>query len=569
MPNLQEGFLEAHLNPLFLESIRLYWDTFFNAKKVDHKQLLKAKKNLVRFLLRRLFQPLYVQHQSAIKGEIFILAKIHGDGIGDYFALLKSALVLKQSHPLLSIQVAYTHQQKLPFIDPSDYLLSAEKIFDFQEFADLTILEPILEDQDILPFENQLIELKNEHKLLVLDYEEILRRKGVAVRALEELIQENKRLIQRLEQAQVLKSKAVYLYQKLLFAEAIVHIALAFNTFGNPRLVSKSMYFAENGNFEGIANYLSLNWFSMGLKPFEEGVFLRKNSYPQASWKDPRLPLLLWGKPKPDAQIIADYFLKRHLHLAYLSQITVQQITYIYLIVLQHKADPRQIDIVLPKMRIQDIQSLNDSWLLQQGITRLSLIDFDVDENEYVLWEVKSRTEKTLRLIHEFPLPASDFVLTLELSGNVVGCTGDMSLSDCLSLGKIPFYEQRQHKRETWEGFQSVAKYLKLNFVQKYLNAIAHYHQQPPEAMAQTLHVILQTATFGEEWKTLLAFFRKYYCFEDSLISHLDRHLRSSIDLGFKEKEEKIAMCYLQEKISAEDAYSKMESLIERKNTKI
>ena len=68
----------------------------------------------------------------------------------------------------------------------------------------------------------------------------------------------------------------------------LIHIALALNTFDNPALASKSIYFAETGNFQGIANYLQRNWFSMGLEPFEEGIFLKKQPI-SSHWMDVKL----------------------------------------------------------------------------------------------------------------------------------------------------------------------------------------------------------------------------------------------------------------------------------------
>ena len=342
---------------------------------------------------------------------------------------------------------------------------------------------------------------------------------------------------------------------------AIVQIALAFNTFENPLLASKTLFFAEAGNFEGIANYLQLNWFSMGLHPFEEGVFLKKNSTPLKGWKDHRLSLLLWNSENPSAKELKDYEQARHLHLAYLTKISLQQIIYVYLIVLQHKKDTKAIDIIFPKLDLQEIKQLDFEWMYQYGISQVTLVDFDTNDEERILWEKKSSLKK-LRLIHEFPLPSSDFVKILSLSSDIVGCTGDMSLSECLIWKKIPFYEQRKHKLENWKAFQNIAKFLKLKSVDAYFEAFANFEEDNPQKTAQMLHKILQEEAFYGEWSQLSEFVQKYYSLEDSLVSHINRHLHMIGNPKLRKEEEELASKYLADKISAHEALLEMDKLL-------
>lgn len=90
---------------------------------------------------------------------------------------------------------------------------------------------------------------------------------------------------------------------------ALIHIALALNTFDQPALAAKSIYFAESGNFQGIANYLQRNWFSMGLDPFEEGIFFKPE--PKFSkWAATKLTKYLWQAEQPSEEQIKQYFTK-------------------------------------------------------------------------------------------------------------------------------------------------------------------------------------------------------------------------------------------------------------------
>ena len=407
-----DPFLAKHLNPLFLQTVQSYWNLLDATPEADQQEVLKAQRNLARFIFRRLFQPLYLHAAPRLAGKVYFLSSIHSDGIGDYFALLKSARVFAQKHPEMEVHAAYRHQLPLPPVDPADYLLKAEHIHDFHEVTDYNIIEGVLKGDDVLPFEQKLEELENERQQLQLDIKSA-KKQGGAAKAFEELMQECEQKIKHFTDLKKLKAQANRFYKEITDARALVHIALAINTFDNPVLAPKSLYFAEAGNFQGIADLLQRNWFSMGLHPFEEGIFLRKSFLKNDSWKDKRLGELLCGTAHP-----------RCLHLAYLTRIPVLQIIFLYLIAAYHKDDARDIDVVLPKIQKKEIERMNRAWLKCQGIGKVTLVDFDDDGKEKILFKVDAKGKKTLRLIHAFPLPAADFEKILELSDELVGCTG-------------------------------------------------------------------------------------------------------------------------------------------------
>lgn len=560
---LDDPFLKKHLNPLFLQAVQSLWHILQTTQDADSQQVLQAQRNLMRFVFRRLFQPLYLDAPLDGRGKVFFLSCIHSDGIGDYFALLKGAKAFAERQPRMEVHVAYRHQQQLPPLEPADYLLTKERMHDFHEVTDYNIIEGVLEGRNELPFEQKLREVQAERQVLSADME-VMQRRGGHVKVFEELMDECDRQLIHFDQLEQLKAKAEAFYKQMLTGEAFVHIALALNTFDNPVLAARSLYFAEAGNFAGIANLLQRNWYGMGLEPFEEGIFLRRSFSKDSAWKDDKLPKLLWQTAQPTAKQIQDYHSRCCLHLAYLPRIPLQQLIFLYLVAIYHKGDARDIAIVLPKIERTAIQSLDGVWLGRQGIRRVTLIDFDVDDEEKVLLETAATGQKTLRLIHRFPLAAADFEKLVGLSDALVGCTGDQSLGDCLIANKIPFYELRQHKLATWQALVALAVYLNLPLLVQYFNTVAAYAQAAPIHTAESLCLVLQNQDFNSQWQRLLKFINKYYCLEYALVAHVNRQLCLSRRPELKEREEAIVSRYLEGAISAADAYAAMQQDISR-----
>ena len=481
----EDSFLQQMLNPIFLNEIQNYWNTLKlgDAPVGQLEEIAKAKHNLLSFVFRRLFQPLYLTYPPLIKGSVFFLSCIYSDGLGDYFSLLKCAKIIKEHHPHLAVHIAYTFQQELPQVELSQYLLQESDVHPFLEKSPSFshFLESILEGKSPLPIDQELAKLRQEVKLQQADYKAISAKQGRPLEALNELIGELEKKIQVLELLKENEVQAKRLYDEMQKSLAIVHIALALNTFENPKLASKSFYFSETGNFQGIANFLQLNWFSMGLLPFEEGIFLKKPSLsPQSPWKNQRLPKLLLKTFQPSETDFIHYFRTQSLHLGYLPKIPHQQKIFIYLICLQQQRDPRHIDIILPAKHKNDSLEFNVEWLSSSGITKVLAIDLDGD-NETILFEKHSSSEKRLRLIYALPIPSDDFAKILGISGEIAGCTGDISISDCIIAGKIPFYELRRHKVETTESFQRLATYLELKDIYDYFTEMADFHNRSAE----------------------------------------------------------------------------------------
>lgn len=490
---VKDSFLEAKCNPLFAAAFSEYWNFLTEARITpqEEKQAELARNNLLQFAFRHIFKFLYHQHPPEIEGSAYLMACISADGLGDYFTLLKAARLLKKQHPHINVQAIYTHLLPLPEVNPQTYHLQPENIIPFKQTTESSsyILEAILENKDV---------------------------------------PETKHNSDTIKQARLI-------YNNLKDTLVIVQIALAMNTFDNPDFARKSYYFAESGNFQGIANFLQRNWLSLGVHAFEEGIFL-KPSPTNNHWEDPRLQ-----KYNP-----TQYRNSRHLHLGYLPKVPQQQMEFIYFLGKLHQNDQKDIEVYLPKSFL--LSNLNHNRLASLGIAKIVTYNFE-NEEQHPIKDAKGK--KTLRLITTMPVPQSDFNKLIQLSEEIVGCTGDLSLSECLAAGKIPYYEIRIHKTNQIEALRQTAAFLGITNVADYL---ASFHD------AEKLFEVHSRPKFLEEWDSFMRFMKRYYSLEDSFLGHLNRHFWMIKNPRLAEIEQKIIEDFANGTLSGKEAYIKLES---------
>lgn len=562
---LHDPFLLKQLNPLFFETLNGYWKSLTEAQVLEEEkdQIQEALYNLVRFLFRDLFKDLYCKHPPRTKGLVFLLSAIHSDGIGDYIATLKCARLMKQQHPELDVHIAYTHKQRLPKIDPDFYLLRRENIHDFQEGEDLSthILGNVLEGKPLPSFSDKLEKLQAEKNEIESEYKVLITDHPHAAAAIKDLAEEVNKPLKQFLYFEKKKREALSLYAQMKNSLALIHVALALNTFDNPALSHKSLYFAETGNFQGIGNYLQKNWFSLGLGPFEEGLFLQKEPE-EKSWIHTELTQLLWRSSQPKAAQINEYFKSNSLHVGYLPRIPEQKNIFIDLICKRHLNDDRNIDIILPEKENVDMHFYNREWMVENGISKIVIATGQSHLFEQTLYEIDLPVKKTLRLICILPLASSDFIKLLDLCGEIVGCTGDGSLSDCILAGKIPFYEIRRHKLGTLEAFKHLARKLTLPDLLDYFELLEQIMDWPAESFIKKLEQVLTEGTFKLQWREMVEFIKKYYTFENSFKGHVNRQLFISLLPEIKEKEELLIQKYFEGSITAEQAFNAMEQIL-------
>ncbi len=466
---LHDTFFEERLNPLFLETIRGFWNQLETAKESEPAQVEAAQLNLLKFLFTKLFLKEYNALDPKNNGPVFFLANVHTDGVGDYFSLLKCAKKFIDKHPKAEVHIAYTFKQKLPEIDPKDYGLTEDKIHPFFEKTDQEAIQS----------------LKSE-----------------------------------LEKASV-----------------IVNIALAWNTFDDPVLSPKSFYFSETGNFQGIGNALQRQWYSMGLLPFEEGIFQERTFDLSDPWKNQDLEKLFKKSKKP--------------FIGYLNKIPEQLLLWIYLVCLLQKEDREDIEIIIPKLLRENKLTMDTDWIEKQGIKSIVSLNFDKGGTEDILFEGESSSGKTLRLIPALPCDGADFEKMAEHTKEIMGCTGDGSLSDCLIAEKIPFYELRPHKVETMQAFQEIANFMRFYDIVDYFNTLVGFKEYSLTETAENLHKIMLRPNFKSQWESMFEFIKKYANFEDNMNGRLNRFLYFQQSPSAASVEEQLVHEYYQRKNSA------------------
>lgn len=361
------------------------------------------------YFFSRSLEDLYLKHTPKKKGTVFVCTQVH-NGFGDYIALLKAGKALKKAHPDLTFELVYTYTKKLPEVDTGGL-----RAHPFLEHPEHPVLEPVLEGK----------------KIDEISAEAIL---------------------------------AEALYERMKESIAIVHIALALNTFDNPVLKDKSLYFAEVGNFMGIKDSLHFNWYSLGFSPYEEGIFLEVPIAPKNN------PLSYFG---------------------YFSQ---------------------------------------SGHLFDALVKRLDL-------------------KAEVKILKE-TLSYHDFLKQMADSAFLVGCTGDNSLSECLALGKVPYYEILPHKTGLILSLYNLAHHLDLKSITAYFKAMGKGEKGDVEEIYQAL----TAPNFSVEWKVFISYIHKYCRLENSLVARLRR-------LIFKTgaKEASLAGALLEDKISYADARKEIE----------
>ncbi|QLZ70781.1 hypothetical protein FOLKNPGA_03600 [Legionella sp. PC1000] len=125
-----------------------------------------------------------------------------------------------------------------------------------------------------------------------------------------------------------------------------------------------------------------------------------------------------------------------------------------------------KIDALLEKKFMDDIKDFNKVVISYShaGATRYfvyqknedQLVAKEIDEGEYETQ--KNDADKVIRVINPFPLHPQSMHALMETSKAVNLVTGDQSLSEALSLAKIPFYQAMSWKKKLYDSLTSFAQ---------------------------------------------------------------------------------------------------------------
>ncbi|MGK5595604.1 MAG: hypothetical protein ACSNEK_09660 [Parachlamydiaceae bacterium] len=510
---LHDSFIQEKLNPLYLSELQSIQKELANLPYAIREE---TEEKILLFTFRKLLNPFYRSKSPAAAKEIFVITTISSDGIGDYIALNKLAHLLAKLYPHFIIKLAYTYQRELP------ELPTHHEVFSF--FDPFYLIEAIVEGRELPSYPAAVKTLEHELAQQKEDAKQLEESSPLASEALLKLCQELEEQLSQAKQLAHLQKKGVRFYEELKECDSIIHISLALNTFENPLLKGKSLYFSETGNFQGMDAALKLHWFSMGLSPFEEGIFL-KDHLSCSSFSD-QLP--------------------SHFYVSYITQLSEAKLTYLYLICrLQEQGD---IHLYLSPLTQMEKESINLEELAKTGIAHLHYLQGA--EIKQVI-DIKA-LGKNLYLHEDLPIPFREFLPLLNNSQSPVGCTGDLSLSEVISRQQIPFYEPRKHKQETLEALLKMAQHYKLNCVVDYLTLLQQIPSAQPELLAEKIAKVINGNLFAE-WKIILTTIHSYYYLEDAIHGRLNTFFYQIDHPGWRERERQLILGFKER--SAEEIY--------------
>jgi hypothetical protein len=217
----------------------------------------------------------------------------------------------------------------------------------------------------------------------------------------------------------------------------------------------------------------------MGLKKDDLGIFLPE-IIPAQAFKDPKLQQLF------AARATAPYF----------CDTTQAPIPFLNYVGATQKTIKDDVMVICPYSRFPGKDWLVAIDFKEYGIKTIIGVK---DGKETVLHEADLENGKVLRLF-EFPLCHEDFLLCIQKSQPVVGCSGDLPFSEVLAAGKIPLYEiqlgddtNSLQKRDFWTGLISFAEKNGKKHVVAFANRVIN----------NTLHEIPETAALQQEFQEL------------------------------------------------------------------
>ncbi len=230
-------------------------------------------------------------------------------------------------------------------------------------------------------------------------------------------------------------------------ASAIIQIPTSF-----PTSTALPEWFADalSDKCELIGEYglIDRAWYhpkkarAMGLHFLEKGIFIK--DMPPSDFRrleNKTILRILFGKDSPSDEEIADYKSTHRFNLNY-TKSTRGYYLYLYTLLQSLIEDEKTIDICFTDMNILIDVFEKDSFFPQFNIKNVLIY-----HRESIAEMTIFNAGKTLRLIHIEDLCHDDFLVLVSSTDDLVGCTGDGSISEAISADKVFFYDPPYHKR--------------------------------------------------------------------------------------------------------------------------
>jgi hypothetical protein len=287
----------------------------------------------------------------------------------------------------------------------------------------------------------------------------------------------------------------------------------------------------------------------MGLSKESIGIFT--NSTKEYTWQDvsnERLKQILFHDTAPSQIKINEYLSEHAFFLCYTH--TLKSAFRFFLdaaFYVEAHAKNKSIDVCCPLNESLETEgnALGKRRFLQQGIIgTVEFISYVGDQK--VEQQIKLREGgKKMRIIGVGLLSARDFKMLTQLSP-LVGCTGDCSLAQVLSYGKIPFYDVRGHKKPLRDSLLTIVEetFGADSAIHGYIYAAAH--EQETEAFLAKRELPKQARELG---RTI----REHYSVNSLLGGMVNELLWRRSDPAYAQQIDHLRQEYRDSKITMEE----------------
>jgi hypothetical protein len=427
---------------------------------------------------------------------ILIIGRVVIDGFGDYFQILSVADILRNfTLPNANISILVTKERELPSIDPSTYGLSKE---------DIWIL-----DYKNPPFTDKNLSSYHRFVSACIYHMQLNQSEGILEKELEEL----KNLFQSSYSIEFTS-----LIKKFLEIDCVFCIAfpLPNQSFWNLFLKKHHIFCVDIREYGGggdlypqekISNPNTANYV-MGVRdPEEVGLIF------------PRIPTTTFCSAH---NWMFDSFLDTYF--CYFRQDS----SYFIQLVAAISTDSN-VDIgILLKWKTMQWNQLSTNLIESLRINQVSQMVLRLSNgSETTVWENKElSTKKRLILMDPFLGGQEsllgkheDILQLIHRSNFLVGCTGDASLSEVLSMGKLPVYDAADYKRYFWYSMVMLALH---HFPDGRLAAIL----EKPLTYVQLLKNEKNKKEIYSQWQSFCEILRKNHNVERILMQSMQQALQ-------------------------------------------
>lgn len=304
-----------------------------------------------------------------------------------------------------------------------------------------------------------------------------------------------------------------------------------------------------------------------GLGRYDVGILFKPRIKPEGlvSLKDTPLKKLLFSQENPTPQDESSYHCNNDFVYGYIkssSRSTSSKwgTAFVLAVCFAFEESNKTLDIVCPL------------WLVNceemQGIKEVHLYA----GKDLKLLQVKTLAKegKLVRLIDPFPLSNEDTQVLTCLSKLCVGCTGDLSFTEVLSLCQnIPFYEIMQHKQKFFidlllladEQFKEEPEYLAAYF--KLLLQLINAMDGEFLEIVKKCGRLMRHPKTQEQMREFNRFLKSHFCFNEVITDTISRKLAHKYHPDLAKLHNVLTQAYFKDRITLEEGYFVLKRAVE------